>query len=146
MIPDLVDIGGPWKVLPKGIYDATLNELKKHFVTNITRRKLFGGLLRMLKALKKVGCSFAYINGSFTTEKENPGDFDICWDTTGVDPDLIDPVLLEFHDKRRAQKMKYFGECFPTNIHAGDGLSFLEYFQRDRFTGKVKGIIKIKLK
>ena len=38
------------------------------------------------------------------------------------------------------------GELFPASIIAGtDGLSFLEFFQTDKDTGRPKGIIAIDL-
>jgi len=41
MIPELVDIGSPWKVLPPGIHDATLDEVEGRFATNEHRKRLF---------------------------------------------------------------------------------------------------------
>jgi hypothetical protein len=53
-----------------------------------------------------------YVNGSFATAKERPGDFDACWEITGVDPALLDPVLLTFADRRAAQKARFSGSSF----------------------------------
>ena len=44
------------------------------------------------------GCRRAYVDGSFVTAKEVPGDFDGCWEAEDVDPDALDPVLLDFLD------------------------------------------------
>ena len=44
------------------------------------------------------------------------------------------------------QKAKYMGELFPAStIAATGGLSFLEFFQTDKDTGRPKGIIAIDL-
>lgn len=80
------------------------------------------------------------------TNKNIPNDYDACWDEAGVDPDVLDPVLLTFDPGRATQKAKYLGELFPASVVAGpDGLSFLDFFQTDRETGERKGIIAIDL-
>ena len=91
-------------------------------------------------------CRRVYLDGSFVTAKRAPGDFDVCWDVTGVDPALLDPVLLTFDRGRAAQKSKYRGELFPAQLPNGiTGLTFLEFFQIDKQTGKPKGIVVIDL-
>ena len=45
-----------------------------------------------MRDLRAAGCKRAYIDGSFITTKEHPGDFDACWDLDGVDFDVIDEV------------------------------------------------------
>lgn len=97
-------------------------------------------------ALRDAGCRTAYIDGSFVTAKEQPGDFDVCWDATGVDASVLDPVLLEFGEGRRAQKQRFGGELFPSIAAAEPGgTRFLDFFQCDRETGEPKGIIEIDL-
>lgn len=82
----------------------------------------------------------------FVTSKEEPGDFDVCWEATNVDSDALDPVLLQFSEGRRAQKERFGGELFPADAFADPvGTRFLDYFQRDRDTGKPKGMIQIDL-
>ena len=104
------------------------------------------GLRAALESLKSAGCRTVYLNGSFVTSKEAPNDFDACWDEAGVDPHVLDPVLLIFDPGRATQKAKFLGELFPASIVADpNGLSFLEFFQTDRETGRRKGIIAIDL-
>ena len=145
MIPELTDIGGPWKVLPPGIHDATLDEVEMRFASNSHRRNLFQGLLRAVQALRHAGCSTVYLDGSFVTEKPTPGDFDACWDDSGVEVNRLDRALLDFKDKRRAQKQKFMGELFPAGTFAMGGKVFIDFFQTDRHTGEPKGIIRIRL-
>jgi hypothetical protein len=78
--------------------------------------------------------------------KRSRGDFDACWDVVGVDASLLDPVLLDFDDGRRAQKERFGGELFLANAQADaeSGALFLDFFQRDR-DGEPKGIIQIDL-
>ena len=57
-----------------------------------------------------------------------------------------DPVLLIFDNRRAAQKAKYFGELFPADmLEGGSGLTFLNFFQRDKDTGRAKGILAVDL-
>ncbi|NVM29289.1 MAG: hypothetical protein HWN65_10660 [Candidatus Helarchaeota archaeon] len=145
MIPDFDDNG----LLPPGIHWATWNELYDKFGTTVHRKRLLVGLRTALQSLKQAGCRRVYINGSFVTAKEIPNDFDACWDIDGVDINLlrqIDPILLDFRDRRALQKTKYLGELFPNiQMNAPDGITWLEFFQIDRESGNRKGIIGINL-
>ena len=110
------------------------------------RRQLATGIRAAVEDLKNAGCLTVYVNGSFVTNREVPNDFDACWDEAGVDPTVLDPVLLTFDPGRVTQKAKYLGELFPASaIASGDGFSFLEFFQTDMETGGRKGIIAIAL-
>jgi hypothetical protein len=128
--------------LPPGIHEATWDEVAARFGSNPRRLKLLAGLKRALDSLRAAGCRRAYVNGSFVTAKEDPGDFDVCWEASGVDPGALDPALLDFSNRRAAQKAKYGGELFPAEFAADlAGTRFLDYFQQDQRTGKPKGII-----
>jgi hypothetical protein len=132
--------------LPAGIYWATRQEVQEHFGWNERRRELLTGLQQALESLQKAGCQTVYLNGSFVTSKDLPGDFDACWSWQGVDETKIDPVLLDFSNKRAAQKAKYGGELFPAEADAvGDGTTFSDFFQTSRLDGP-KGIIAIDLR
>ena len=109
------------------------------------RKGLLVGLKAALEALQKAGCEIVYLNGSFVTSKENPDDFDGCWDVDSVSLDLLDPVLMNFSKKQAAQKKKYGGELFP-NLPETSGQVFLDLFQTDKSTGDPKGIIAIDLR
>ena len=104
------------------------------------------GLKTALDSLKIAGCQTVYIDGSFVTTKEVPNDFDVCWEVGGVDPYLLDPVLLMFDAGRAAQKAKYCGELLPNGIEGDTGLTFLEFFQVDKETGNPKGIVALDLR
>lgn len=147
MIPDHVDLAGsPWPVLPAGIHSASLADVQARFASNPKRRTQFAGLVAALYNLRGAGCQRAFLDGSFVTAKPRPGDFDACWDPTGVNQAFLDPVLLTFENNRAAQKAKYHGELFPSTIPADRaGTIFVEFFQVDRFTGAAKGIVAIDL-
>jgi hypothetical protein len=131
--------------LPPGVHWATWQEFAARFGTTPHRQQLLKGLKSALDSLSKAGCQTVYIDGSFVTKKENPNDFDGCWDLTGVDPKLLDPILLLFDNKRVAQKVKYKGELFPASCRADRvGNTYLDFFQIDR-DGNPKGIVAIDL-
>jgi DNA-binding Xre family transcriptional regulator len=115
MIPAFDGIQGN---LPPGIHEATWDEITARFGRTAHRRRLLAGLRQALEALRRAGCRRAYIDGSFVTAKRVPGDFDGCWDAEGVDPDLLDPVLLDFTSFRAAQKGKFGGELFVSGAVA----------------------------
>ncbi|MBS1852788.1 MAG: hypothetical protein JST79_17935 [Acidobacteria bacterium] len=83
------------------------------------------------------------------SQKSDPGDYDGCWDRAGMDLISLlrqDPVLLDFGRKRLRQKIKYSGEMFPADLIEGNsGKAFLDFFERDKDTGKPKGIIELDL-
>jgi hypothetical protein len=85
------------------------------------------------------------LDGSYITDKDVPGDFDACWDPIGVNPAGLDPVLLDFSHRRFSQKKKYGGEFFPSSAKADGTRTFEEFFRIDKYTGKAKGIIRIRL-
>lgn len=96
-----------------------------------------------LSSLKKAGCKTVYLDGSFVTNKNNPKDYDGCWDPTGVDFDSLDPVLKDFSPGRTAQKMKFSGELFLSITNSPRG-TMLEFLQHDR-DNNAKGIVTINL-
>ena len=107
---------------------------------------LLAGLKAALDGLRAAGCRRVYVDGSFVTAKEQPGDFDGSQEVDGVDLASLDSVLLTFANRRAAQKRKYGGELFPADSAAdAAGTSFLGFFQRDKGTGQPKGIIAIDL-
>jgi len=75
--------------------------------------------------LRKAGCRLVYLDGSFVTRKEHPGDFDACWDVQNVDDTSLDPVFWDFSRGRAAQKQRFLGELM---------------------SGKPKGILAIRLR
>ena len=131
--------------LPPGVHSATWDELVARFGTTPRRLSLLGGLKEALDVLRAAGCRRAYVDGSFVTSKPEPADFDGCWETDGVDPARLDPVLLTFDRQRRAQKERFGGELFFADAAAEPaGTTFVDFFQRDR-AGQPKGIVALNL-
>jgi hypothetical protein len=95
---------------------------------------------------RAAGCSRVNLDGGFVTDKAVRGDFDAYREASGVNPDLLDPVLLEFSDRCAAPKARYGGELFPAPLAAEPfGTVVLDYFERDRKTGEPKGIVALHL-
>jgi hypothetical protein len=128
--------------LPPGEHPADWEEVVDRFGWNRRRRELLDGLAEALEMLAVVGCSRVWINGSFVTAKEEPGDFHAVWDPTDVDLDQLDEIFFDFTDGRRAQKQRFGGELLPNVVESGSGLIFADFFQGERDTGR-KGIVVI---
>lgn len=92
--------------------------------------------------LAVAGCARVWLNGSFVTTKEEPGDFDVAWDSAGVDLGRLDPVFFEFAEHRKAQKQRFGGELLPNVVEPVSGLVLADFFQYERDAGR-KGIVVI---
>lgn len=145
MIPEFDESG----ILPPGVHSAEWSEFKEIFGTNLTRQRMIDGLELAMTQLKAAGCRIIYIDGSFVTSKQKPGDFDACWEDNGVDIKYLEsiaPTLFNFALRRAEQKIKYKGEIFPSNYPANDsGTAYIDFFQFDTRTNTCKGIIAIDL-
>jgi hypothetical protein len=131
--------------LPPGKpYKATWEEFVERFAATEHRRFLLDGLERALKNLKQAGCHTVYVDGSFITDKERPGDWDACWELDGVNVDLVDEVILDADRILDRMKAKYLGDLFLQAPRLPGG-NFLNRFQTDR-DGLKKGIIVIDLR
>lgn len=147
MLPPLIPIV-PYHphYLPPGIHRATWLECEQRFVWTKRRIELFDGLVEGCALLAHAGCKLVYLDGSFATDKPEPGDFDVCWDARGVNAALLDPVFLDFSNEREAQKLRFGGEFFPTHFAATPGgITYLEFFQRVKYTTIPKGIVELEL-
>jgi len=135
--------------LPPGVHEADWDEIADRFGCTSRRRELLAGLKVAIQTLRDAGCRRIFVNGSFVTEKDEPGDIDIAWDPAGVDVDRLlelEPVFGEFADRRAAQKAKFGCEFFPSSFTADlVGNTFLEFFQIDRETEARKGIVALDL-
>ncbi len=141
MIPPFDERGN----LPPGIHKADWDELETRLGGTSWREFLLIGLRDALECLRAAGCRTAYVNGSFASAKESPADFDLCWESEGVDLDALDSTLCNFSEGRQAQKHRFGGEALPADAIAEPaGTQFLDFFQVDR-ARHAKGIIEIDL-
>ena len=143
MIPEFNNTGN----LPEGVHHASMQELIDRFGYNAKRAWLLDGLNLLIKNLQLAGCSLIYIDGSFVTQKEIPGDYDMAWSIEDVDPLKLDSCLLLQHPTdRNVIECKYGGDIFPAEIPEGiSGKTFLNFFQEDKNTGEKKGIVAINI-
>lgn len=141
MLPDTDSTVG---YLPPGVHDAPWSEVASRFSANGHRSLLVGGLLAALQNLAGAGCRSVLLDGSFVSQKDLPKDYDGAWDTHGVDPYRLDPVLLDFSNSRAAMKSKYLGELFPATAAAAPGVLYRDFFMKDR-SGVPKGVVNIDL-
>jgi hypothetical protein len=133
-------------LLPQGVHWATWTEFTSRFGRNDHRKELLKGLAKAMRSLKIAGCSRLFIDGSFVTDKMFPSDYDGCWDIDGVNPNLLHPFLLNFDNGRELQKAYFKGELFPSEFKvAASNNTFLDFFQTDKNTGVVKGIVGLKI-
>jgi hypothetical protein len=143
MIPEWLTSGD----LPAGVHVATLTEIEGRLAFNPRRRRLLAGFRDACEQLRKAGCQLVYLDGSFVTTKDHPGDFDACWDIQHVDDETLDPVFLDFSQDRAAQKRRFLGEFFPAQLPEGaTGRAFVEFFQVNKLTGEPKGILAIRMR
>ena len=101
MIPEFLPSGN----LPPGIHDVSWQDFCERFGHTAHRKSLLDGLASALKDLSVAGCKVVYIDGSFVTNKEVPGDYDLCWSIDSVVPEKLNWVLLDFSPPGRT-KMK----------------------------------------
>jgi hypothetical protein len=110
---------------------------------------MLDGLTVAIGQLRAAGCRRLFLDGSFVSAKETPGDYDACWDPDEVDLPrlgLLAPLLFDIDGRRRRQKDSYGGELFPATMPAGTAAgTILDLFQRDKATGDPKGIVVIDL-
>ena len=142
MIPEWLVSGD----LPPGVHFATWQELEVRLGFNRRRHRMLEGFRQACEELRKAGCRLVYLDGSFVTRKEYPGDFDACWDVQNVNDARLDPVFWDFSQGREAQKQRFLGELFPAQLPEGaTGRAFVDFFQANKMSGKPKGILAIKL-
>ncbi len=134
--------------LPKGIYTLMWAEFVAHFSYNNQRQELLGGLMRAIRLLQQAGCRTIYVGGSFITSKQKPGDIDVVWEGATTDwlyLKQIAPVFFEMTPGSPRQKRMFGGEFFPAEgIELESGLTFLEFFQRDRHHRR-RGIVRLEI-
>jgi hypothetical protein len=126
--------------LEPGVYEMTWKDFVHEFGYNSSRKELINGLQKALSDLKSCGCKSIYIDGSFTTKKTVPNDFDACWLYARH------PVFFDFLNKRENQKKIYKGEFFPMTAVAKPYPKelYIDFFRHDK-DDNPKGIIHLKL-
>lgn len=142
MIPDLTREG----LLPPGTYEASVGEIRRRFgMGNAVQTRLMKGLEAMLRMAKKVGASLLYLDGSFTTDKKEPGD----WDAV-----LVLPAGAKIGSKEaialanRPEVRKRFGGDLFTVME--EDTEVLDHYVKRVFVhdrdGRKKGLVLLRLR
>jgi len=138
--------------LPPGNHQATLDQIAERLGFTPRRRWLLEGLSAAVKAFWAAGIQEIYLDGSFCTEKPDPGDVDGYW----VEPDdgvydRIDPYWIDFEPVLvpHARKCKWrmwvdYGVEFFIHpvMQASPEMGFPEFFSQDR-DGQPRGVIQV---
>lgn len=138
--------------LPPGDHQATLEEISKRLGFTSRRKWLIRGLSAAVRAFWAAGIEEIYIDGSFCTEKPDPGDIDGYW----VEPDegvydRIDPYWINFELVRVPHAHKWKWRMWADRgveffIHpamqASPEMGFPEFFRQGR-EGRPRGIIRV---
>jgi Family of unknown function (DUF6932) len=132
-------------LLPPGQHAATWGEVTAALAFSAKRQLLMDGLRRMCCHLRAAGATVVWIDGSFATAKPDPSDFDLCYRMTEVDDALLMPCVLDFSNERAAMKAEFLGEAWPDIWPSGTNLTIFDFFQKDKATGRPKGIIELDL-
>jgi hypothetical protein len=136
--------------LPVGIHDCTLEEIEKHFgrFKRTDRRiQLFEKLQQLVRDAYQTGLvKEFFIDGSFTSAKDEPGDIDLIIVLT---PSLLPDYEMSFYDENvLSPKILHSRYKFDvrTDIE-GDANYFkhLDFFQKIRDTGIRKGILRLRI-
>lgn len=146
MIPPFDPLTGN---LPPGIHQASWEDFRKRFGLTPDRRALLDKLALAAEHLTFCGCQQIYVDGSFVTASDIPGDYDMCWNPVGVSAarlrDLFPGLWFTSIQERLLQRELYGGDIAPSIAMAADGYIYLDFFQRDKLTRGLKGIISLDL-
>ena len=142
MLPQFDESG----LLPPGIYNCDLEEIKQRLTYNQRRQQLFDGLQRYIDIW--VGSQFlseVYVDGSFVTAKDEPGDIDLLLVPTqealALQGTELDEMLRTYCIDRDFTKQEYGCEAFPA-LPEANLVEWLDFFGHDKIN-RPRGIIKV---
>lgn len=132
----LPDFDETYGYLPQGIHPAAWTEVVERFGWNAHRRALLEQLERVLVTLREANCMSVILNGSFTTAKETPKDFDLVYEAHSVQHEMV-PSWIE--DRAAAG-----GDIVARFQEMGLGDVMLNFFGTD-LDDVPKGLVRIDL-
>lgn len=145
-IPPLAGQGGSYKYLPPGDHEATLSEVESAFGSSgFKRRQLMDGLREVATRLWGLGVETIWVDGSFISSKERPGDVDVIY----VRPDGVDTSGWGLLSPSRREEAKEYFKCdlweHPAHgRHAGGRAMPLKHFFETDSDGTKKGHILLR--
>ncbi len=145
MIPQFTDEG----LLPPGVHQTGLEELKEKMGWSRKRRELLEGLEEALELMAACRATRAYLDGSFVTDKDRPNDIDGCYDlaedVTVEDLKRLAPIFPPSPSNRVEARRRFGVDFFPAAVtELGSGQPFLRFFQTDR-EGRERGVLSVEL-
>lgn len=139
MIPELTGRGS----LPPGIHGAVVRDVRRRFGSGRRKRvRLMRGLEAVLDLAWRAGARWLYLDGSFVTDKKDPGD----WDAVLIFRNLagVGSIAGALLSDRTGIKRRYGGDLFT--VLEEDVEIWIHYvhdvFTKDR-DGFPKGILRI---
>jgi hypothetical protein len=146
MIPQFTDEG----LLPPGVRETDLQELKEKMGWSRKRRELLEGLEEALELLASWGVVRVYLDGSFVTDKDLLNDIDGCYDlaedVSAEDLGRLAPIFPPSPSNRAEAKRRFGVDYFPAAAtELGSGQPFLRFFQTDR-EGRERGVLSVELR
>jgi hypothetical protein len=117
-------------------------------VASFKRRTLFTGLEAVVAALQLVGVDHIWLDGSFVSSKERPGDVDVVYEVpAGADPytwGMLSPHPAQRKRLKDLRKVDLWPLPSPQPVPGAPGRSrtILEMFEEDR-NGRAKGVIAL---
>lgn len=140
-IPPLTSDG----LLPVGVHECTLDEIKSVFGPYGRRRSLYLRLVEFLEAAMKSGLVLEVIvDGSFVTSALEPGDIDLAIavrerNETG----LLRPIEYNVLSKRRVKK-KYDFDILAAPVGSPEFHAHVEFFSQVKSRpGVMKGVLRV---
>ena len=133
-------------MLPEGLYDATLPEIRRTMGFSVRRITLIDGLERFLDYLGKLQLAESVvIDGSFVTSKNEPGDIDLLVVPLSdrVSGSSFTQLAIEFDYSREEFKEEFL--CDPYLVDGSDTEIYrqrLSFFSTDR-AGNVRGLLRL---
>lgn len=132
--------------LPTGLHEASKEEVIARFGQSTPRREyLMGRLRHWLELARAVGARRFFINGSFVTDKAEPGDVDaVVWlpDDFRAQVEVGNPEAIELQTMLRTREPK---ELFPAHSQEmWEG--WVGFFNQTREAdGRRKGVVEVRL-
>jgi uncharacterized protein DUF6932 len=129
--------------LPEGLHEASEEEVAARFGQSTSRREyLLGRLHRWLELARAVGARRFFINGSFVTDKAEPGDVDaVVWlpDDWNAQLGAGEPAAIQLWEMIKSRQPE---EVFAA-VDASEWAEWLDFFSSLRNSTRRKGVIEI---
>ena len=142
LIPQFDDRG----MLPPGLYDTSLAEIRNSLGFTTRRSGLISGLEEYVSIWNGYGSlEYVVIDGSFTTSKPEPGDIDLILvpQQEALSSNAFGELATRLCYDRRYTQTAFGCEAFFVTGQA-DLDEWLEFFSHDR-QGNVRGLLKLRL-